>query len=146
MMDAVERLVATGRVRQWRVRCSPFLDKLKERKAIREQREKTKVARKVTKPKKTGTTKVSKTRARGEQEPVKYLRGEGSARGGSQVHMPRSRLYLVTQDVLICHQTLTGTAVVTVIVLFVDFLTVRMTSYGFSVMNVNRGCTPLMWT
>ena len=43
---------------------TPFLDKLKERKAMREKKEKTKAASKVTKPKKTGTTKVSKMRAR----------------------------------------------------------------------------------
>ena len=56
--------------------------------------------------------------------------------------MPRSSLCLVTQDVLSCHRTLTVTAVVTVTVLFVDFLTVRMIIYGFSVMNVYCGCTP----
>ena len=111
---------------------SPFLDKLKERKAIGEQREKTKAARKVTKPKKTGTTKVSKTRARRRTGTCKVTkRGRISKERQSSTQATKQAV----SDHSRCTMLLTVTAVVTVIVLFVDFLMVRMTSYGFSVMN-----------
>ena len=127
---------------------SPFLDKLKERKAMREKKEKTKAASKVTKPKKTGTTEVSKTRVRRGKGTSKVTkRGRISKRRQSSTRATKQAV-LVAQGVLSyhCHRTLTVIAVVIVIVLFVDFLMVQMRSYGFSVMDVNCGCTPLVWT